>query len=114
VAGKGALTIGGACSDIAELTHHPITGSSFQDIMNRSRCYRDGRAPFGLFTCDTGAQVWYRSSGDGQHWTDPVSLTRPGDYYVVGAGVTAGRAWAIWQHDFSANDEDRSLEGAIR
>ncbi len=71
-------------------------------------------ACLGWYTCTTGAQIWYRSNVDGQDWTDPEPLTRPGDYYPVGVGITAGRAWAIWQHDFSANDEDRALEGAIR
>ena len=64
--------------------------------------------------CTVGPSIWYRSSGDGQHWTDAEPLTLPGDYFVVGVGTTAGRAWAIWQHDFTTYDEDRTLEGAIR
>ena len=64
--------------------------------------------------CTIGPSIWYRGSGDGQHWTHAEPLTLPGDYFVVGVGTTAGRAWAIWQHDFTTYDEDRTLEGAIR
>ncbi len=68
----------------------------------------------GVHECTTGPQIWYRSSMDGRHWTDPEALTEPGNYYIVGAGMTAGRAWAIWWQSFSASDEDRALGGATR
>ena len=45
---------------------------------------------------------------------DAEPRTLPGDDVVVGVGTTAGRAWAIWQQDLSANDDDRTIEGAIR
>jgi|BarGraNGADG00212_1021973.scaffolds.fasta_scaffold246429_1 hypothetical protein len=65
------------------------------------------------YTCTTGAQIWYRSSVDGLDWTDREPLTQPGNSYPVGVGMTAGRAWAIWPHDFSAKD-GRAIERAIR
>jgi hypothetical protein len=68
----------------------------------------------GWFACTVDPRIWYRSSVDGQHWTDPQPLTRPGSYSVVGVGMTAGRTWAIWQHDLRASDEDRAIEGVIR
>ena len=68
----------------------------------------------GAFECTADHRIWYRSSIDGQHWTDPQPLTQPGRYSNVGTGVTAGRTWAIWQHDLSASDEDRTIEGVVR
>jgi hypothetical protein len=68
----------------------------------------------GWFAFTVDPRIWYRSNVDGQHWTDPQSLTRPGSYSFVGVGMTAGRTRAIWQHDLSASDEDRAIEGVIR
>lgn len=65
----------------------------------------------GWLECTLEPRIWLRRSADGQRWSTPQPLTEPGTYSVVGVGSAAGRTWAIWQHDLSASDVDRTIEG---
>ena len=68
----------------------------------------------GWLVCTTRPGIWYRSSGDGLRWTDPQPLTAAGTYFALGTGGVGNRTWAIWEHDLSASDEDRTIAGAFR
>jgi len=68
----------------------------------------------GVFDCTLDPRIWYRTSADGRTWTSPQALSTPGSFSIIGAGIAAGRPWAIWEHDLSQSDEDRDVEGAVR
>ena len=68
----------------------------------------------GFVACVVRPRVWYRTSVDGQAWSDPEALTPAGAYSVIGVGATSGRPWVIWEHDLSTSDEDRAVEGVAR
>ncbi len=68
----------------------------------------------GAIVCTTFPRIWYRTSSDGERWSDPQALSQPGTFMgVLGVGTTAGRRWALWVQDPDGSAEHRAVRGML-